>query len=334
MERPALELLAELGWTVVDAFGETFGPAGTLGRDSMHDVVLTHRLRDALRWLNPEVPDDIRGGAGAIDEGPLGDGPDAGQPGDPRPPARRLPGRVAGPRRPANRPVPYLDFNDSTKNDWLAASQVWIAGELHRRRADTMLFVNGIPLVLAEFKEPNRPVKAAYDENLTDYRDTIPQLFWPERVRDPVERVGGEGRRDVRAVGVLRRLEGDRRRRHARRRRAGDGDPGHVRPRPAARSGRELRRLHRAAGRAGQDRRPQPPGARRQRGDREPAPDPRRATSGSACSGTRRAPARACRCCGSRRRCCAAPGRLDVRDGHRPHRARRAAPRRVRRRRA
>jgi type I restriction enzyme, R subunit len=56
---------------------------------------------------------------------------------------------------------------------------VWVAGDLHRRRADTILFVNGIPLVLAEFKEPNRPVKAAYDENLIDYYDTIPQLFWP-----------------------------------------------------------------------------------------------------------------------------------------------------------
>src|ERR1019366_7107777 len=64
-------------------------------------------------------------------------------------------------------------------NDCLAASQVWIAGDLHRRRADTILFVNGIPLVLAEFKEPNRPVRAAYDENLSDYYDTIPQLFWP-----------------------------------------------------------------------------------------------------------------------------------------------------------
>ncbi|MEX2552773.1 MAG: DEAD/DEAH box helicase family protein, partial [Actinomycetota bacterium] len=38
---------------------------------------------------------------------------------------------------------------------------------------------NGIPLVLAEFKEINRPVKAAYDENLTDYRDTIPLFFVP-----------------------------------------------------------------------------------------------------------------------------------------------------------
>src|ERR1700712_6072092 len=60
VEQPALELLEQLGWTVVNAFGETFGPAGTLGRDSMHDVVLTHRLRDAMRWLNPQVPEAIR----------------------------------------------------------------------------------------------------------------------------------------------------------------------------------------------------------------------------------------------------------------------------------
>src|SRR3546814_9178862 len=71
----------------------------------------------------------------------------------------------------------YVDFADSTKSDWLAASQVWFAGDLHRRRTDVVLFVNGIPLVLAEFKEPNRPTKAAFDDNITDYRDTIPALF-------------------------------------------------------------------------------------------------------------------------------------------------------------
>src|SRR3546814_9837426 len=71
--------------------------------------------------------------------------------------------------------VRYVDFADSTKSDWLAASQVWFAGDLHRRRTDVVLFVNGIPLVLAEFKEPNRPTKAAFDDNITDYRDTIPR---------------------------------------------------------------------------------------------------------------------------------------------------------------
>ena len=181
VERPALELLADLGWAVVDAYGETLGPAGTLGRDSIHEVFLAHRLRDALLALNPEVPEAIREEAligltkdrSGMDRTRasreihtlLRDGYQAewrDQRGDSRFAAVR-----------------YLDFNNSTKNDWLAASQVWIAGEMHRRRVDTLLFVNGIPLVLAEFKEINRPVKAAYDENLCDYRDTIPQLFRP-----------------------------------------------------------------------------------------------------------------------------------------------------------
>ncbi len=60
VERPALDLLAELGWTVLDAGAEVLGPAGTLGRDSIHEVILTHRLRDALWVLNPAVPDDTR----------------------------------------------------------------------------------------------------------------------------------------------------------------------------------------------------------------------------------------------------------------------------------
>jgi type I restriction enzyme R subunit len=181
VERPALDLLAELGWIVVDAYTETLGSAGTLGRDSLHDVVLTHRLRGALRLLNPTVPDDIREEAQAAltkDRSVM----------DPTRANREIhsllrDGYQAEWRDDRGEPcfatVRYLHLSDMAKNDWLAASQVWIAGELHRRRADTILFVNGIPLVLVEFKEPNRPVKAAFDENLSDYRDTIPQLFWP-----------------------------------------------------------------------------------------------------------------------------------------------------------
>src|SRR3546814_2375322 len=48
--------------------------------------------------------------------------------------------------------VRYVDFADSTKSDWLAASQEWFAGDMHRRRTDVVQFVNGIPLGLAEFK--------------------------------------------------------------------------------------------------------------------------------------------------------------------------------------
>ncbi len=86
VEQPALELLAELGWTVVNASEETFGSAGTLGRDSTADVVLVHRLRDAIRNLNPAVPDLIREEALAeFVEGSVDDGSGAGQPGGSRP---------------------------------------------------------------------------------------------------------------------------------------------------------------------------------------------------------------------------------------------------------
>ncbi len=58
VEKPSMDLLGQLGWAQVDAFQETLGPQGTLGRDSQHDVVLTHRLRFAMRKLNdPDVPD-------------------------------------------------------------------------------------------------------------------------------------------------------------------------------------------------------------------------------------------------------------------------------------
>ena len=182
VEKPSMELLAQLGWTPVDAFAEILGAQGTLGRDSQHDVVLTHRLRFAMRKLNPEDVPDL-----AINEAVEALTKD-----------RSVMDRVR-----ANREVydllrdgyraewtddrgdkrietlRYLDLKDATNNDLLAVQQMWVKGNLHSRRLDVALFVNGVPLVLMEFKEPNEPVKSAYDDNLTDYRDTIPQLFIP-----------------------------------------------------------------------------------------------------------------------------------------------------------
>nr|WP_244465373.1 type I restriction endonuclease [Corynebacterium xerosis] len=182
VEKPSIELLAELGWTPVDAFQEILGPEGSLGRDSQRDVVLVHRLRLAMRKINSEYVPDI-----AINEAIEVLTKD----------------RTAMDRVRANREVHdllrdgylaewtddqgmkqietlrFLDFKDSSNNDLLAVQQMWVKGNLHSRRLDLALFVNGVPLVLMEFKEPNESVKAAYDNNLTDYRDTIPQLFIP-----------------------------------------------------------------------------------------------------------------------------------------------------------
>ena len=52
-------------------------------------------------------------------------------------------------------------------------------GSMHDRRPDAVLYVNGIPLVLFEFKGSTVSVDRGYRDNITDYRDTIPQLFHP-----------------------------------------------------------------------------------------------------------------------------------------------------------
>ena len=43
VEQPAIALFAKLGWTTVSAMDETFGPTGTLGRETKSEVVLTPR---------------------------------------------------------------------------------------------------------------------------------------------------------------------------------------------------------------------------------------------------------------------------------------------------
>lgn len=186
VEEPSMELLAQLGWTAVDAFSETLGPNGTLGRDSQHDVVLTHRLRFAMRKLNgPEVPDtSINEAIEALtkDRSIM----------DPARANREVYDLLrdgyqaewtdhsadsAGQKRIET--LRFLDLKDPSNNDLLAVQQMWVKGKLHSRRLDVALFVNGVPLVLMEFKSHQESLKSAYDHNLTDYRDTIPQLFIP-----------------------------------------------------------------------------------------------------------------------------------------------------------
>ena len=74
--------------------------------------------------------------------------------------------------------VQIINWNRADENDWLAVSQFWIAGDMYKRRADIVLFVNGIPLVFIELKVSHKNVRNAYDDNLRDYRDTVPHLFW------------------------------------------------------------------------------------------------------------------------------------------------------------
>ena len=66
VEQPAIGLFAELGWSTVSALEETFGPSGTLQRETKGEVVLVSRLRAALERLNPALPPEAI--IAAIDE--------------------------------------------------------------------------------------------------------------------------------------------------------------------------------------------------------------------------------------------------------------------------
>ena len=58
------------------------------------------------------------------------------------------------------------------------ASQFWVTGEIYKRRPDLIGFVNGLPLIFIELKTTHKNVRDAFDNNLKDYKQTIPQLFW------------------------------------------------------------------------------------------------------------------------------------------------------------
>ncbi len=181
VELPAMGLLAELGWEVVDAMQEQVGPGGLLGRTTRSEVVLVERLRPAIARLNPEAPPEaveeavaeITRSRSAMHYARANEEV-----------YRLLRDRVeVQVRQPDGTTIPerltVIDWDNPENNDFLITSQLWVHSDLYSKRTDLMGFVNGIPLVFMEFKVPTRKVKEAYDENLTDYRDTIPHLFTP-----------------------------------------------------------------------------------------------------------------------------------------------------------
>ena len=180
--RPAVVLLDSLGWETVECRDEVFGPDGTLGRETKGQVVLVERLRAALERLNPGTSD--AGLARAVEElerdrGALGliaanreihqllrDG----CPGDHLPPA-------AGPDSSAGA-VRYIDWDRPEANDFVVAPGFAVTGETRTRRCSLVGFVNGIPLLVAEFAPQWSHLEDVFDHVLVTHMQTIPRLFW------------------------------------------------------------------------------------------------------------------------------------------------------------
>ena len=182
LEQEALVWLAEVGYT--HRYGPDIAFDGTAPeRSDYQQVLLPERLREAIRRLNPAIPALAR-------EEALRQVLDLGIP------ALLSANRHFHKLLVAGVPVEYqkdgetrgdfvrlIDWEQSANNEWLAINQFSIKGAGHKhshtRRPDIILFVNGLPLVVIELKNPadeNADIWKAYDQIQT-YKEQIPDVF-------------------------------------------------------------------------------------------------------------------------------------------------------------
>ena len=199
LEREALSWLVEAGYQHV--YGPDIAPDGiSAERTNYGQVLLTERLRQAIARLNPDIPLAAR-------EDALHQVENLDQ-------AVQLSANRAFHRLLSNGvPVEYqsggetrgdfvrlIDWDEfalsptpspasgrgesmapltAGTNEWLAINQYSLKGPKHTRRPDIVLFVNGLPLVVIELKNPadkGADIWKAF-EQLQTYKEQIPDVF-------------------------------------------------------------------------------------------------------------------------------------------------------------
>ncbi len=179
IEEAALGWFQELGYVVLP--GPQLAPGEPAAeRESFSDVVLVGRLREAIRQLNPAIPDDAREEAlrkllrlatpsllqtNRAFHRLLREGVPVEYP--------RADGSIAGDH------VRLVDFTAVAANDWLVLNQFSVSDGQHNRRPDLVVFLNGLPLGLIELKNAaaeGATIWSAYAQ-LQTYKAEIPTLL-------------------------------------------------------------------------------------------------------------------------------------------------------------
>ncbi|MEW6695613.1 MAG: type I restriction endonuclease subunit R [Pseudomonadota bacterium] len=179
VEEALLDQFHALGYHI--ACEEEIGPDGTHPeRESYQDVVLKGRLKAAIAHLNPGVPEEARQEAvrkvthaelpNLLEENRrvhklMTEGVDVEY--------HAEDGTLTAGK------VRLIDFERPEANDWLAVSQFTVIRGDHRRRADVVVFVNGLPLAVIELKAPGAEqatLVGAFNQ-LQTYKREIAPLF-------------------------------------------------------------------------------------------------------------------------------------------------------------
>jgi type I restriction enzyme R subunit len=179
VEDAALTWFGELGYAV--GHGPQMAPGEPAAeRESFGEVVLVGRLREALRRLNPAIPEEAReealrkvlrvGTPSLVQTNRafhklLRDGVDVEY--------ARSDGSTKHDK------AWLVDFSDVRANDWLAVNQFTVIEGQHNRRPDIVVFINGLPLALIELKnaaDEDATIWSAYAQ-LQTYKAEIASLL-------------------------------------------------------------------------------------------------------------------------------------------------------------
>lgn len=182
LEGLMIERLQQVGWDYVH--GSVINPGEQEAeRDDFRETVLRGRLLQAVSHLNPDLGHDdvvsvVNSALRAQSEVSITENWRAyqlivnGVPVEVR-------NEVGDTRTIRAR---LVDFDDPSNNDLLAVNQFTVKGRkigAKTRRADLVLFVNGLPMVLVELKNPDTDtadITQAFDQIQT-YREDITELF-------------------------------------------------------------------------------------------------------------------------------------------------------------
>jgi type I restriction enzyme R subunit len=182
VEEAALGYFRDLGYET--KFGPDIAPdvkePNVPERKNWNDVVLADRLKTAIYRINPHLTADAREDAFRKvlrSDSPslvlsnrrfhdlLANGIDVE--------TRRKEGRIAGDK------AWLVDFEHPENNDWLVVNQFAVIENGHSRRPDLVVFLNGLPVAIFEFKNPadeEATIWTAYQQ-LQTYQTEIPSLF-------------------------------------------------------------------------------------------------------------------------------------------------------------
>ena len=172
-----LKYLESLGYGIMS--GPDLSPEGLFQERLYSEVILSRRLKDAIDRFNPQLPYEskeealkkvLRLGANRLAHDNelfhtfLTDG---------IPIEYRTTDGLRGDS------VRIIDYNNPEDNEFLAVNQFTVIEKNVNKRTDIVLFINGLPLVVIELKNPTdvgATVRTAFNQ-LQTYKEVIPSLF-------------------------------------------------------------------------------------------------------------------------------------------------------------